>query len=295
MAQHTGQHALSAALLQAARAETASSRLGESACTIDVDRESLAEREVARAEELANAVIDDDVAIRAFFPSAEELAALPLRRRPKVSENVRVVEIAGFDVSPCGGTHCTSSAQIGLLRVTALERYKGKMRVTFAAGRRAREALASQADTLAELSRELTCGPAAVPAALAKLRRELGEAREAQGALRTQLADSTARALCAEGSTRVVAVFDGGDVEFLRAVAARVTDGGERVALLAARGLEGLAVVIARGPQSGFDCGAFLKRAAAASGGRGGGRAERAEGRLPPGADWTALVAAHAG
>ena len=57
---------------------------------------------------------------------------------------------------------------------------------------------------------------------------------------------------------------------------------------------ERLAVVIARGPESAFDCGAFLKRAATASGGRGGGRPERAEGRLPPSAVCARLVAEHA-
>jgi alanyl-tRNA synthetase len=50
-------------------------------------------------------------------------------------------------------------------------------------------------------------------------------------------------------------------------------------------------VLVARGDGAALDCGAFLKRAAAASGGRGGGRPERAEGRLPASADWPALVA----
>jgi alanyl-tRNA synthetase len=53
----------------------------------------------------------------------------------------------------------------------------------------------------------------------------------------------------------------------------------------------GTIVLIARGPESKFDCGAFLKRVAASAGGRGGGRPERAEGRLPLDVDWPALVA----
>jgi alanyl-tRNA synthetase len=50
-------------------------------------------------------------------------------------------------------------------------------------------------------------------------------------------------------------------------------------------------VLIARGSGSSFGCGAFLKRLAAAAGGRGGGRPEHAEGRLPPGTDFPTLVA----
>ncbi len=63
MAQHTGQHALSRALVDVARAETVSSRLGATSCTIDVEG-ALAERDVARAEDLVNAVIMDDVGVR---------------------------------------------------------------------------------------------------------------------------------------------------------------------------------------------------------------------------------------
>jgi alanyl-tRNA synthetase len=50
-------------------------------------------------------------------------------------------------------------------------------------------------------------------------------------------------------------------------------------------------VLVARGPDADFDCGGWLGRAAARAGARGGGRAERAEGRLPAGIDWPALVA----
>ena len=122
---------LSRALADVALAATVSSRLGETACTIDVDQEVVEERRIAAAEDLTNAIIDDDVPVRAFFPTEEELAALPLRRRPTVSENIRVVAVGDFDVSPCGGTHCTRSAQVGLVHVTGVERYKGKLRISF--------------------------------------------------------------------------------------------------------------------------------------------------------------------
>ncbi|HLL84907.1 MAG TPA: alanyl-tRNA editing protein, partial [Longimicrobium sp.] len=120
MALHTGQHMLSRALVDVAGAATVSARLGESLCTIDVDLDVLDEAKVAEAEELVNSVIDDDIVIRSFFPNAEELAALPLRRKPKVTDNIRVVQIGEFDVSPCGGTHCTRSAQVGLVRVLSV-------------------------------------------------------------------------------------------------------------------------------------------------------------------------------
>ncbi|HJZ84061.1 MAG TPA: alanyl-tRNA editing protein [Polyangia bacterium] len=296
MALHTGQHMLSRALLDEAHAETVSSRLGETVCTIDLGRDPIDEREIARAESLASAVIDDDVPIRAFFPDPAQLAQLPLRREPKVAGEVRVVQIGDFDVSPCGGTHCERSAQVGLVKVTGVERYKGMTRISFQAGRRAREELGRHSELLRVLSRELTCGPEAVPQAIEKLRRELSGARESFGRVQGHLIEQAARELLADarslGAPRVVAVFDQVDVGFLRALARRITAQPGMVALLAAQTSEGQHVVIARAQGSAVDCGALVKQLAAAHGGRGGGRPEIAEGRLPPGVDFAAAVEA---
>jgi alanyl-tRNA synthetase len=295
MALHTGQHMLSRALVDVANAHTVSARLGETLCTIDVDLDVLDERRVAEAEDLVNSIIDDDIVIRAFFPTPEELATLPLRRAPKVTDNIRVIQMGDFDVSPCGGTHCTRSAQVGMVRVLGVERYKGKGRVLFSAGRRARTELWEEAGTLRALGKSFSCGPLDVPASVDKLRRDLTEVREALGAARAKLAESTAAELAAQAERSpgkpVVAVLDGATPEYLRSVAARLTSRPEAVVLLAGRNPDGLSVLISRGSGSSFGCGAFLKRAAEAAGGRGGGRPEHAEGRLPPTTDWPAIVA----
>src|SRR5262249_48470537 len=125
MAQHTAQHLLSGALLDRAQAPTVSARLGESALTIDVARDRIPDGELAGAEDLANDVVDDDLAIRAWFPSPDELARMKLRRDPKVVADIRVVAIGEFDFSPCGGTHCARTSQLGAVRITGAERCKG--------------------------------------------------------------------------------------------------------------------------------------------------------------------------
>ena len=301
MALHTAQHMLSRALEDEAGAATVSARLGETTCTIDVDRDALDEARVAAAEALVNAAIDDDLPVRQYFPEPAELARLPLRRAPKVTENIRVVAIGAFDVSPCGGTHCTRTAPIGLVRVTAIERYKGKARVVFSAGRRATRELTCEADALRALGRDFTCGPLDVRAAVDKLRRELAEAREALGHARLRVAEALADELIAAAAARqggapgdlfVVGVVEDATVDLLRKVARRITARPDAVALLAGRAADGTPVLVARGAASAFGCGAFLKRAAAATGGRGGGRPESAEGRLPAGIDWETIVAA---
>ncbi|WP_075097708.1 alanine--tRNA ligase-related protein [Sandaracinus amylolyticus] len=70
MALHTAQHLLSRALVEVSGAETVSSRLGESVCTIDVDRDGIAEARIAEAESFVHRVIDEDRVVRAWFPTS---------------------------------------------------------------------------------------------------------------------------------------------------------------------------------------------------------------------------------
>jgi alanyl-tRNA synthetase len=294
MMQHTCQHVLSRALLEIAGARTVSSRLGETVCTIDVDLVEITRAQVEEAERLVNEVIEQDRPVRAYFPEPEDLATLALRRRPKVDREVRVVEVGGFDLVPCGGTHCTRTSQVGLVKILGTERYKGMTRITFVAGGRARVLLGEHFDVLSGLGRELTCGALDVPAAVDKLRRELGVCNERLKRARTQLAEAVARSLSGRAAQGLVsAALEDADADFLRAVGKRLTVDAGAVALLAAPGTDGTAVFAARGSKSEFDCGAFVKAVARATGGRGGGRPDHAEGRLPPDVDWSALVAEH--
>jgi alanyl-tRNA synthetase len=271
MAQHTAQHLLSGALLDRAQAATASARLGETSLTIDVTRDRIPEAELAAAEDLANDVVDDDVEVRAWFPDPEELAALKLRRDPKVAVDIRVVAIGEFDRSPCGGT----------------ERYKGMTRVTFTTARRGRAELFARDQVLRGLAGQFSCGPAEVPAAIDKLRREA----EAAGGQITQLRSRLATAIIAQlpGDGPAIAAVPG-DAELLRSVAARLATAG-RDAILCAPDDAGATVVMIRAAGSSLDCGALWKRLAAKHGGRGGGRADRADGRLTTAVtDWPAMV-----
>ncbi len=291
MALHTGQHILSRALHDVAGADTISSRLGETQCTIDLDADRLDEATLAEAEALANAVIDDDVVVRAFFPESAELATLALRKRPPLAARVRVVAVGDFDVTPCGGTHCTRSGQVGLIALAGLERHKQKLRLSFEAGPRARRLLSEHDRTLRELARAFSCGPLLLPGAIDKLRLEHERARAEARSLGAVAAEHLAAALLREAQGGPLVAAIDGPVAVIREVAKRVADSPDHVALLAAHDEEATHVVLQRGQTNSFDCAAFMQRLAARTGGRGGGRPPRAEGRLPPGVAWARVVA----
>ena len=302
MVHHTAQHALSRALADAARASTVSARLGATSCTIDVARPGIADADLHRAEDLVNAVVMSDVAVIASFPSPEELAKLDLRKQPnaeKSAAGVRIVAIEGFDLTPCGGTHCTRTGQIGQIRITATEKYKGMLRITFHAGLRALADARAGRDLLATLATDLPCGADDVPAAVAKLRGETKALRDKLASARLELADHVARDLRAglpdspgPHVVHVTRALD--DLASLRTLAAKVTEDARVVALVGGRdeGSGEVVVVVQRGAGSTLDCGAFVTAQAKACGGRGGGRPERAEGRFPRATSLEVLAAA---
>ncbi len=282
MALHSGQHMLSAALAMHANAETVSSRLGESGCTLDVDRDGLTARTLDACESLVNKVIDEDRPVRAFFPSADELAAMQLRRTPKNEGPIRVVVIAGFDITPCGGTHVLHTSQIGMLRVEGFERYKGGTRIHFSAGPRARRTLFQHDSILRDLARRLETAPTSLPEALTRLQGASQELRTELGKqasiVATLLADQIR--VGQPGQVRIHVLREGGK-ELARLVADQLSKDANTLNVVMVSLGETAHVVIARGPQSVHDCKALFAELAKRTGGKGGGRPERAEGTAP--------------
>jgi len=218
---------------------------------------------------------------------------MDLRRAAKVDAGVRIIDVEGFDLTPCGGTHCTRTGQIGLLRIAGVERYKGKLRVGFhAAGRALADARAKE-DALLALAKELTCGPLDVGAAVAKLQADLKQRGDALSSARGELLEVLAKDILAQrppspsGTTVIHVPRATDDVAMLRSLAGKLASARpDVVAVCSAPDAEGaLLVVVQRGVGASFDCGAWLKVLAQRTGGRGGGRPERAEGRLPSEAD----------
>lgn len=138
MQQHTGQHILSRAFEILLNAETISSRLGDDIGTIDLDIETLSYDKVHEVENLANQIIWENRDVKIHYVDDTEISKFPLRKQPKVSGTIRIIEVRDFDFSPCGGTHVSRTGEIGLVKVKRWERVKGGLtRVDFVCGVRA--------------------------------------------------------------------------------------------------------------------------------------------------------------
>ena len=298
MQQHTGQHILSQAFIRVAEAETIGFHLSGQSVTIDLDRVELTVEEVRAAEQLANEVVGQNRPVRASEVAREAAAGLPLRKLPPGRDGkLRLVDIEGFDLTACGGTHVAGTAEVGLVKVLKTERRGAATRVEFICGGRAVADYRLKHDVVQQLGATLTTGIDDLPAALARLqeearqlRLELKRERGARLALEAgQLLDGAETV----GGARVVRrVLVGREMDEARQLATLLTAGGA-VALLGVAG-ERAQLVFARPTEGpGFaHVGEAIKPALAALGGaRGGGGPTSAQGGGPA-ADETTVAAA---
>jgi alanyl-tRNA synthetase len=289
--QHSGQHVLSAAFVHACAAPTVSFHLGPDVSTIDLTVVLEADA-IARAENEANRIVQENRPVEVRYASAEEAAALPLRKEPKRGGTLRLVDIESWDLSACGGTHVSRTGSIGGIAVTSWERYKGGTRVGFACGLRAVRHHRLLRDVVTEATRALSVQMSELPEAVRRLQSDSREARQQMRALTESLAKYEAAELAASakeiaGHRVVVRVVDR-DAAGLKLLAQSAASLGPSVVLIsasrpalvvAARGTGSSAVV---GPNfssasPAFDAKALVASLIARFGGKGGGRPELAQ------------------
>jgi alanyl-tRNA synthetase len=294
MQQHHGQHLLSAAFEELFDLPTVAFHLGNDYATIDLAGE-VTEEQLLTAEQRTNEVIWEDRPIEARFVTAEELAALPLRKPPVVEGPVRVVSVPEFDHSACGGTHPRRTGAVGLLHVRRRERRGADTRVEFVCGGRALRDLRWKTGVLGRIAVGFTVGLDEVEGTVQRL-------RELEESSRKRLAAATERLLgfeagqlleAASGSPKVVVqVRDDLSLEDGRTLARAITALGGRVAF----GLRGpkSQLLVARPEGAGPDCGGVVREALRPMGGKGGGGPTMAQGGVPDAARLDEVVASAA-
>jgi len=187
MQQHTGQHVLSAALVRVCQAPTVSFHLGSDTSTIDISG-VVSPAGVEQAVDEANRIAWEDRKIAVRFASEDEAKTLSLRKAPARQGELRLIEVPEFDLSACGGTHVARTGAIGLIAVTATEKFKGDLRLTFVCGGRALRSLRQLRDAVAGSVRVLSVLPQELPVAVEKLQADGKGLRKTIAGLQAALA-----------------------------------------------------------------------------------------------------------
>ena len=202
----------------------------------------------------------------------------------KYPDVVRMVTMDGVSRELCGGTHVTSTGQIGLVRIVAEESVSaGTRRISAVTGSRALDRMRQTEQALAEAAGALKVAVAEVPQRIAAVIKELKDLKKAKP---TPVAGVGPEALLAAatevGGTRIiVADMQGGDAGAMRQAIDLLRRKASPIAVLLGS-VEGDKVTLVAGISKelearGLSAGTWIRAAAAAVGGKGGGRPDMAQ------------------
>jgi len=282
MQQHTGQHILSAAFERTGGYKTVSFHLGTESATIDLDSDRVGAKQIEEAEKLANGVVFENCAVQISFRTAAEVQQLDLRKPTFRESDIRLVEVTGFDLSACGGTHVSATGSVGIICVRKVDRAKGLTRVEFVCGGRALRRARQDYAILSEAGRLLSSGFESVPELIAKQALDLRDAGKSVQKLVEELAQWEATQLWQnapeKAGVRVVrCVFESTEGKKAKLVAHAV---GKQAGAIALIGVKGMPTKLFFSQSTGgrANLADVMKQTLAEFGGKGGGTRDFAQG-----------------
>ncbi|MGI6466841.1 MAG: alanyl-tRNA editing protein [Sphaerochaetaceae bacterium] len=136
MQQHSAQHLLSGTLFKLLKVGTLSVHLGNEDFSIEVDANSLTEKELFDVEDEVNKAIRSSEEVWDSTHTPIEVKKFNLRREVKVTGDARIVSMGSFDKIACGGVHVKNISEIKHIQFLRSEKIRGNLRLFFTAGDR---------------------------------------------------------------------------------------------------------------------------------------------------------------
>lgn len=308
MQQHTGQHLLSAVVERLTGADTVSWELHPrqldtataDTVTIDLSVPTLTPRQLTDIEAQCNThiraahnikqlVLDGSPDGQAERQKVIEKGSLRGKLPPAdvIEDLLRLIEIEGVDINPCGGTHLSCTSELQVLKIVGLEKSRGQARLRFMVGGRVLAALGSALTREVALNKALGCGPGEHEGHVRGLVAGKKDSMKAQKGLMEELASLHGRELAHQCRQQGgVGSFQrpDADLQYLSLVAASALEKAPSCLLLLVAPTDTdpnrkdrTGVFLLAGPADQVDL--VSKQVAESLGGKGGGRSGRYQGK----------------
>ena len=276
MQQHSGEHIVSGLAHYLWGCENVGFHLGAEVVTIDLDR-PLTQEQFVTLEKTANWHLwQINSPVEITYPSPEELEHIHYRSKKAFTGQVRIVEFPGADCCACCGTHVKSPAQVGLVKLLSMQKFREGVRIELVCGGRAFRYLSRALEQNAQVSHLLSAKVFETGAAVERL---LAENESLKSRLMS-LEEARFAALAAQytGVGDVVLFEDGLSPDGLRRLCGAVLHScGGRCACFS--GDDDSGYKYAAGQLDG-DLRSFVKELNLALNGRGGGKPDFVQGSV---------------
>lgn len=213
MQNHSGEHIVSGIVHRLYGCNNVGFHLGAE-MTVDFDRE-LTRKQLDEAERLANRAVYENVRIKAYYPPEDELKKLDYRSKLELTENVRLVEIEGYDLCACCAPHVKRTGEIGIIKILDFFRNKGGVRVFIKCGSDALADYGVKYDNVLKISNLLSVKQQDTAAAADRLADENRFLKQELSALKKRLIAAKSDSFSPDGE--ITCIFeDGLDIKELQ-------------------------------------------------------------------------------
>lgn len=279
MQQHSGEHIVSGLVNSRFGYHNVGFHLGSEDCTMDFDGE-LTKEQLSEIEREANRAVWKNLEIQTLYPSKEELAEMEYRSKIEIEGQVRIIVVPGYDVCACCAPHVSRTGEIGVIKLTHVQRYKGGSRVTMLCGVRALADYAEKQEQAGEISALLCAKENEIAESVQRLKDEANALKYALVEKEKKLIAAKTELIPKDG--KPVCVF-AEDVEgdSMRMLMNLVLEAGHGLcAVFHGNDNDGYRYVIGSREQDGriINMRGFAKEFNAAFNGRGGGKPEMVQG-----------------
>src|SRR6266566_1569614 len=260
------------------------------ACVIDAERrEALmrnhtathivlgAARKVLGNHQVRTKVMARDVAEKKFGFRLYQGGSVP-------GGELRVVEIPKWDVEACGGTHVSRTSDVSLIKILRSTRIQdGVVRLEYAAGKGALDAMRKQSDDLRRAADILSVPPDQVVSAAERLVAEWKELRKlSQRTTNEQAAVKTREELgTAKGAWPIVKDEVAQGVGFMMSMSKATASESRATGIYWAKAPNDVKLVVTRGKDVPIDAAELVRTVAPEFHGKGGGKEDFAEASFP--------------
>jgi alanyl-tRNA synthetase len=298
MQHHTATHLLNGALREILGPHVwqTGAYKGPEAARIDITHyRALSKEELHKVERRVNEIVREDRPVKSYFETrgeAERRFGFTLYQGGAVpGRDLRIVEVPGFDVEACGGTHCTHTSEVGAIALLDVERIQdGVVRLTYVSGERALDVREEHEAILREAARRLGVPVTQLPEGVDRLLTEIEESRKTARERRKEDLGGTATRLLADpaatetvaGTTLTVARVDL-ERDGLMELSRLLSKESGRVAILASE-RDGRGILFVGSTEPKVSAQAALEAAKGEFAGKGGGNPLAATAVGEPGA-----------
>ncbi len=282
MQQHLGQHILSGCFYKLFNGTTVGFHLGAEIVTVDIDMENLSDDQIDKIEYFANQIVFNNLPVKQLYPNSDELKKLPLRKQPKVDENIRIVEIDQFDFSPCCGAHPSYTGEVGLIKIRKLDKIRNSTRVEFFCGNRALKDYSWKNNSINQISNLLSVKDMESLKMVEKLYEEYNTLKKEMRTLKYEnieyeAFDLISRAEEEKGVKIILKIFDDRDFGDIRVLASKIVLNPNTIVLMGAKNTKAQ-LILSCSDDISIDMNLLFKEIAPMVDAKGGGNKKTAQG-----------------